>query len=115
MTSLPPSQLNAAPWLAAHRAAWNIESSLHQCLDSLHRHNAYRVRRSKVTRPIAMFRRFSSSRFLELAIRAEEASIQDDHGFFWRHEGRALSLCIPLPSGPPTQPPNPFVNWPCGG
>ena len=82
MTSLPPSQLNAAPWLAAHRAAWNIESSLHQCLDSLHRHNAYRVRRSKVTRPIAMFRRFSSSRFLELAIRAEEASTQDDHGFF---------------------------------
>ena len=82
ITSLPPSELTAAQWLAYTRAAWGIESGLHQRLDFLHRQNAYRVYRSKVIRPIGMFRRFSSSRFLELAIRAEEASRPNDHPFW---------------------------------
>ena len=30
ITSLPPSELTAAPWLAYTRAAWGIESGLHQ-------------------------------------------------------------------------------------
>ena len=34
MTSLPPSELTAAPWLAYTRAAWGIESGLHQRLTS---------------------------------------------------------------------------------
>jgi len=41
MTSLPPSELTAAPWLAAPRAAWGIESGLHQRLDVSHREDAW--------------------------------------------------------------------------
>ena len=35
VTSLPPSELNAAQWLEDNRAAWGIESGLHQRLDDL--------------------------------------------------------------------------------
>jgi len=112
-SSLAPSELTAAQWLAYTRAAWGIESGLHQRLDVSHREDACRVRRPRAMRLMPMLRRFSNSLFREWRLRQKKHQHKTTTDFFGRHEGRALSLCIPLPSGPPTQPPNPFVNRPC--
>jgi len=112
-SSLPPSELTAAPWLAYTRAAWGIESGLHQRLDVSHREDAWPGASAQGDAADGDVAALQPQPLSGMALVAEEASTQDDHGFFGRHEGRALSLCVPLPSGPPTQPPNPFVNWPC--
>jgi hypothetical protein len=65
VTSLPPEELNAAQWLACDRAAWGIESGLHQRLDVSHRDDQCRVRLPRSMRVIGMFRRFSNSLFME--------------------------------------------------
>ncbi len=36
ITSLPPAELHATQWLKDNRAAWGIESGLHQRLDVSH-------------------------------------------------------------------------------
>ena len=60
VTSLPPAELNAAQWLECNRAAWGIESGLHQRLDVSHRDDQCRVRLPQAMRVIGMFRRFSN-------------------------------------------------------
>ena len=61
VTSLPPAELNAAQWLRDNRAAWGIESGLHQRLDVSHADDLCRVRLPKSMRVIGMFRRLSNS------------------------------------------------------
>jgi len=67
VTSLPPEELNAAPWLKANRAAWGIESGLHQRLDVSHLDDQCRVRLPQSMRVIGMFRRFCNSLFFKAA------------------------------------------------
>ena len=64
VTSLPPEELHAAPWLKDNRAAWGIESGLHQRLDVSHLDDQCRVRLPRSMRVIGMFRRFSNSLFM---------------------------------------------------
>jgi hypothetical protein len=61
VTRLPPQELNAAQWLKANRAAWGIESGLHQRLDVSHLDDLCGVRNPKSMRVIGLFRRFSNS------------------------------------------------------
>lgn len=64
VTSLPPAELNAAQWLRDNRAAWGIESGLHQRLDVSHLDDLCRVRKPQSMRVMGMFRRFSNSLFI---------------------------------------------------
>jgi hypothetical protein len=64
VTSLPPASLNATQWLGDNRAAWGIESGLHQRLDVSHLDDQCRVRKPKSMRVIGMFRRLSNSLFM---------------------------------------------------
>jgi hypothetical protein len=64
ITSLPPEQLSPAQWLAANRAAWGIESGLHQRLDVSHHDDHCRVRSPRSMLVLGMLRRFSNSLFL---------------------------------------------------
>ena len=65
MTRLPSWELTAAQWPAYTRAAWGMESGLHQCLDDSDRQDACRVRRHGAIRLMAMLRRFSDRLLLE--------------------------------------------------
>jgi len=82
MTSLPPAALTAAQWLAAHRAAWGIESGLHPRLDVSHREDACRVRRPRAMRVMARFRRLSHSLFLEWRSRQKKPHHKTTSDFF---------------------------------
>ena len=64
VTSLSPAELNAAQWLQHNRAAWGIESGLHQRLDVSHLDDHCRVRKPQSMRVMGMFRRFSNSLFM---------------------------------------------------
>lgn len=64
VTSLSPVELNAAQWLRHNRAAWGIESGLHQRLDVSHLDDQCRVRKPQSMRVMGMFRRFSNSLFM---------------------------------------------------
>jgi predicted transposase YbfD/YdcC len=64
VTSLLPAELNAAQWLRNNRAAWGIESGLHQRLDVSHLDDQCRVRKPQSMRVMGMFRRFSNSLFM---------------------------------------------------
>ena len=64
VTSLAPHDLQAAQWLHDNRAAWGIESGLHQRLDVSHRDDQCRVRKPKSMRVMGMFRRLSNSLFI---------------------------------------------------
>jgi predicted transposase YbfD/YdcC len=82
VTSLPPEELNAAQWLACNRAAWGIESGLHQRLDVSHRDDQCRVRLPQSMRVIGMFRRFSNSLFLHWRSRHKKPRHQTTIDFF---------------------------------
>ena len=64
VTSLPPEELTAAQWLKDNRAAWGIESGLHQRLDVSHHDDLCRVRQPHSMLVMGMFRRFSNSLFM---------------------------------------------------
>ena len=64
VASLPPQSLDAAQWLQDNRAAWGIESGLHQRLDVSHLDDQCRIRKPKSMQVIGMFRRFSNSLFI---------------------------------------------------
>jgi hypothetical protein len=64
VTSLPPEELSAAQWLQDNRAAWGIESGLHQRLDVSHHDDLCRVRQPHSMLVMGMFRRFSNSLFM---------------------------------------------------
>lgn len=61
VTSLPPEALDASQWLKDNRAAWGIESGLHQRLDVSHLDDQCRVRHPRSMRVVGLFRRFSNS------------------------------------------------------
>lgn len=61
VTSLRPEELSASQWLKDNRAAWGIESGLHQRLDVSHLDDQCRVRLPQSMRVIGMLRRFSNS------------------------------------------------------
>jgi hypothetical protein len=82
VTSLPPSELNAAQWLADNRAAWGIESGLHQRLDVSHRDDLCRVRLPKAMRVMGMFRRMSNSLFMEWRSRQRKPRHKTTTDFF---------------------------------
>jgi predicted transposase YbfD/YdcC len=82
VTSLPPSELNAAQWLAVNRAAWGIESGLHQRLDVSHLEDLCRVRLPKSMRLMGMFRRISNSLFMEWRSRQKKPHHKTTTDFF---------------------------------
>jgi hypothetical protein len=82
VTSLPPEALPAAQWLEFNRAAWGIESGLHQRLDVSHRDDQCRVRLPESMRIIGMFRRFSNSLFMEWRRRQKKPRHQTTTDFF---------------------------------
>lgn len=82
VTSLPPSELNAAQWLADNRAAWGIESGLHQRLDVSHRDDFCRVRLPKAMRLMGLFRRLSNSLFMEWRSRQKKPRHKTTTDFF---------------------------------
>ena len=82
VTSLPPAELDAARWLRDNRAAWGIESGLHQRLDVSHRDDACRVRRPKALRVMGLFRRLSNSLFMEWRSRQQKPHHKTTTDFF---------------------------------
>lgn len=82
VTSLPPEELSAAPWLKDNRAAWGIESGLHQRLDVSHRDDQCRVRLPKSMRVIGLFRRFSNSLFMHWRSRQKKPQHKTTTDFF---------------------------------
>jgi hypothetical protein len=82
VTSLPPEQLDAAQWLKDNRAAWGIESGLHQRLDVSHLDDQCRVRLPKSMRVIGMFRRFSNSLFMHWRGRQKKPQHKTTTDFF---------------------------------
>lgn len=82
VTSLPPQSLDAAQWLQDNRAAWGIESGLHQRLDISHRDDQCRVRKPKSMRVIGMFRRFSNSLFMHWRSRQNKPQHKTTTDFF---------------------------------
>ncbi len=82
VTSLPPQSLDAAQWLQANRAAWGIESGLHQRLDVSHADDQCRVRRPKSMRVMGMFRRFSNSLFMHWRSRQNKPQHKTTTDFF---------------------------------
>ena len=82
VTSLPPAELNAAQWLKDNRAAWGIESGLHQRLDVSHLDDQCRVRLPKSMRVMGMFRRLSNSLFMHWRSRQKKPKHKTTTDFF---------------------------------
>ena len=82
VTSLLPEELNAAQWLRDNRAAWGIESGLHQRLDVSHLDDQSRVRLPKSMRVMGMFRRFSNSLFMHWRARQKKPRHKTTTDFF---------------------------------
>jgi len=82
VTSLPPQSLDAAQWLQDNRAAWGIESGLHQRLDISHRDDQCRVRKPKSMRVMGMFRSFSNSLFMHWRSRQNKPQHKTTTDFF---------------------------------
>lgn len=82
VTSLPPAELDATEWLAYNRAAWGIESGLHQRLDVSHLDDQCRVREPRSMRVMGMFRRFSNSLFMHWRSRQTKPHYKTTTDFF---------------------------------
>lgn len=82
VTRLPLAALNAAQWLADHRAAWGIESGLHPRLDVSHRDDLCRVRLPKAMRLRGRLRRLSHRLFLEWRSRQQKPRHKTTTDFF---------------------------------
>lgn len=82
LTSLPPQSLDAAQWLQDNRAAWGIESGLHQRLDISHLDDLCRIRKPKSMRVMGMFRRFSNSLFMHWRSRQNKPQHKTTTDFF---------------------------------
>lgn len=82
VTSLQPQSLDAAQWLQLNRAAWGIESGLHQRLDVSHQDDQCRVRKPKSMRVMGMFRRFSNSLFMHWRSRQTKPQYKTTTDFF---------------------------------
>jgi hypothetical protein len=82
VTSLPPEELKATQWLHDNRAAWGIESGLHQRLDVSHLDDLCRVPHPKAMRVLGMLRRFSNSLFLHWRSRQKKPQHKTTTDFF---------------------------------
>ena len=82
VTSLPPEELSAAQWLKDNRAAWGIESGLHQRLDVSHHDDLCRVRQPHSMLVMGMFRRFSNSLCLHWRSRQKKPQHKTTTDFF---------------------------------
>jgi hypothetical protein len=82
VTSLPPEELSAAQWLKYNRAAWGIESGLHQRLDVSHHDDLCRVRRPQSMLVMGMFRRLSNSLCLHWRSRQKKPHHKTTTDFF---------------------------------
>jgi hypothetical protein len=82
VTSLPPQELNATQWLQHNRAAWGIESGLHQRLDVSHLDDLCRVRQPHSMRVMGLFRRFSNSLFMHWRSRQNKPHHKTTTDFF---------------------------------
>ena len=82
VTSLRPQELNALQWLRDNRAAWGIESGLHQRLDVSHLDDQSRVRKPKSMRVMGMFRRLSNSLFMHWRSRQNKPRHKTTTDFF---------------------------------
>ena len=82
VTSLAPGGLHAAQWLQDNRAAWGIESGLHQRLDVSHLDDQCRVRHPKSMRVMGMFRRLSNSLFMHWRRRQKKPRHKTTTDFF---------------------------------
>ena len=102
VTSLPPQALTAAHWLRLNRAAWGIESGLHQRLDVSHLDDQCRVRQPQSMRVMGLFRRFSNSLFMHWRSRQKKPQHKTTTDFFsamnaehHRYAIRCLHACQP--------------------
>jgi len=102
VTSLPPKRLDAARWLAANRAAWGIESGLHQRLDVSHLDDLCRIRLPNSMWVMGMFRRFSNSLFMHWRAQQTKPHHKTTTDFFtamnaehYRYAIRCLNACKP--------------------
>ena len=82
VTSLPPAELDAGQWLKENRAAWGIETGLHQRLDVSHLDDQCRVRLPNSMRVIGIFRRFSNSLFMHWRSRQKKPQQKTTTDFF---------------------------------
>jgi predicted transposase YbfD/YdcC len=82
VTSLRPQELDAAQWLRDNRAAWGIESGLHQRLDVSHLDDQCRVREARSMRVMGMFRRLSNSLFMHWRNRQKKPQHKTTTDFF---------------------------------
>jgi predicted transposase YbfD/YdcC len=82
VTSLRPQELDAAQWLRDNRAAWGIESGLHQRLDVSHLDDQCRVREARSMRVMGMFRRLSNSLFMHWRSRQNKPQYKTTTDFF---------------------------------
>jgi predicted transposase YbfD/YdcC len=82
ITSLPASELNATQWLKDNRAAWGIETGLHQRLDVSHLEDLCRVRKTGAIRVAGMLRRFSNSLFIHWRSRQKKPDYKTTTDFF---------------------------------
>jgi predicted transposase YbfD/YdcC len=82
VTSLSPTELNATQWLRDNRAAWGIESGLHQRLDVSHLDDQCRVRKPQSMRIMGMFRRFSNSLFMHWRAQQKRPQYKTTTDFF---------------------------------
>jgi hypothetical protein len=64
VTSLAPTQLQAAAWLVLNRLAWAIENGLHLRLDVSQNDDRCRIRTPKGLWIMGMFRRIANSLFV---------------------------------------------------
>ena len=65
ISSAGPERLNAVRWLELNRAAWGIESGLHQRLDISYNDDRCRVQSDNGIWIFGMFRRVANSLFME--------------------------------------------------
>jgi hypothetical protein len=82
VTSLPPEELSAAQWLKDNRAAWGIESGLHQRLDVSHLDDLCRVRHPHSMLVMGMVRRFSNSLCMHWRSRQKKPEHKTTTDFF---------------------------------
>ena len=82
VTSLRPQELDAAQWLRDNRAAWGIESGLHQRLDVSHLDDQCRVREARSMRVMGMFRRLTNSLFMHWRSRQNKPQYNTTTDFF---------------------------------
>ena len=95
VTCLPPAELNAAQWWECNRAAWGIESGLHQRLDVSHRDDQCRVRLPQSMRVVGRFRRSSNSLFMHWRSRQKKPKHKTTTDFFTAMNAEHHRYAIP--------------------